>query len=207
MLRRLFSTTLSLALLAGASHLAAAEAQQAQHPAATPKIAIVDFKRCVESSKLGKQQQASFQGLKDQMEALLEEKEKSLHEINNKLNDPDYIDGLTAEAENELKYKYRSLVQDYTQSQQQCMQGLQQANAKILQLVAEEVGKASKEYAETSGFDAILSNDSSFYCKDCFDVSEAVIGKMNENFERDLKKKELDGQKDPLKAKMESKKL
>jgi len=59
--------------------------------AATPlsakeiKVGIVNFKECVEGSKLGKQEQDSFDALKKQMETVLEEKEKQLNDLAQKI--------------------------------------------------------------------------------------------------------------------------
>lgn len=45
--------------------------------ASSLKIGVVNFKRCVETSKLGKLEQANFEALKKQMESVLGEKEKN----------------------------------------------------------------------------------------------------------------------------------
>ena len=51
----------------------------------THKVALVNFKTCVEKSKLGKEEQANFDRMKKQMEDVLTEKEKFLKEIAKKL--------------------------------------------------------------------------------------------------------------------------
>lgn len=155
------------------------------------KIGVVNFRKVVENSKLGKQQQATFEGMKSQMESLLQEKEKSLKEFANKLNDADYVDGLTPDAENELKFKYRSLSQEMAQAQQQFLQTLQQANVKIIQMLTEEVAKVATEIAQAQHFDLVLNEDSAFFAKPSFDLSDRIVQKMDENFERDAKKREV----------------
>jgi outer membrane protein len=154
------------------------------------KVGVVNFRKVVENSKQGKQQQATFEGMKSQMESLLQEKEKSLKEIASKLNDQDYLDGLTPEAENDLKFKYRSLSQEMAQSQQQFLQSLQQANVKIVQMLTEEVSKVAGEVAQAKNLDIVLNEDSAFYAKSALDLSDKVVQKMNENFEREAKKRE-----------------
>ena len=64
-----------------------------------PVIAVVDFKACVEKSKLGLQEQASLESMKKQMETILQEKEKKLTELSAKFNDLDYLDSLSPDAE------------------------------------------------------------------------------------------------------------
>ena len=89
------------------------------------KVVYVDFKECVEGSKLGKQEQSTFENLKKQMEKALEEQEKTLTDLATKLNDTDYLDSLTPEAETELKRKFRALNQEMNQVQSQYYQTLQ----------------------------------------------------------------------------------
>ena len=60
---------------------------------ATPGFGIVNFGSCVTDSKLGKQEQASFESLKKQMTTLLEDTEKQLNDLAAKFNDPEYLDG------------------------------------------------------------------------------------------------------------------
>lgn len=163
--------------------------------AADIKIGVVNFRKVVENSKQGKQQQATFEGMKSQMESLLQEKEKTLKEFATKLNDADYVDGLAPDAENELKFKYRSLSQEMAQAQQQFLQTLQQANVKIVQMLTEEVTKVASEVAQAQNLDLVLNEDSAFFAKSSLELSDKVIQKMNENFDREAKKREVDTQK------------
>ena len=50
------------------------------------RIAVVNFKKCVEQSKQGKQEQSSFEAMKKQMESVLAEKEKSLNGFSYRLH-------------------------------------------------------------------------------------------------------------------------
>src|SRR3990167_4018615 len=88
--KKLVALGLAMALAVSAASVQAAEAL---------KIGVVNFKYCVENSKLGKEEQANFEGIKKKMEEVLEQKEKALTEIAGKFNDPDYLDTLSAEAE------------------------------------------------------------------------------------------------------------
>lgn len=154
------------------------------------KVGIVNFRKVVEASKQGKQQQAAFEGMKTQMESLLQDKEKSVNEIATKLQDADYMDGLTPEAENELKHKYRALGQELAQAQQQFLQTLQQANVKIVQMLSEDVAKAAGEVAKNKNLDLVFNEDAAFHYKPAIDISDLVVQKMNETFDRESKKKD-----------------
>lgn len=151
------------------------------------KIGIVNFKRAVEESKIGKKEQTNFDNLKKQMESVLEEKEKALNEITAKFNDPDYLDSLSAEAENELKHKFRSMSQDLSQIQSQYYQTLNQANMKILQKLNDLVAEASTKVAKDKGLDIILNDDGGFYFSNSLDTSKDVIEAMNQQFDKDQK--------------------
>ena len=84
-----------------------------------PAVAIVNFSTCIAESKLGKQEQASFEALKTQMSQSLEGLEKQISEINVKFNDREFLDDLSPEAEEEMKTKYRSLNEELSQHQNQ----------------------------------------------------------------------------------------
>lgn len=173
---RKLAVATSTALLLGLcfTPLAAAEAN------AQPRIAVVNFKQCVEQSKLGKQEQASFEALKKQAESMLQEREKALTEIAAKLDDSDYLDSLSNEAEAELKHKFRNLSQEMGQDQQRLYNALSQANFKIVQKLTEEVTKAAGEVAKKNGYDLVLNEESAFYFGAKLDITAEVIKMLDE---------------------------
>jgi len=145
-----------------------------------PKIAVVNFKQCVELSKLGKQEQASFEALKKQAESMLQDKEKVMTEIAAKLDDSDYLDSLSNEAEAELKHKFRNLSQEMNQDQQRLYNALSQANFKIVQKLTEEVTKASGEVAKKMGYDLVLNEESAFFFGAKLDITSEVTKLLDE---------------------------
>lgn len=151
------------------------------------KMGIVDLKTCAEESKLGKKEQEGFDALRKQMETVLGEKEKVLTDLNTKLNDTDYLDSLTLEAETELKRKFRSLGQELGGLQQQYMQALQQANFKIVQSLTESVSQASQTLAKKEGYDLIGNKETTFFSNPDLDVSKAVVNLMDISWEQKQK--------------------
>lgn len=151
------------------------------------KIAIVNFKTCVESSKIGKQEQANFETLKKQMESVLEEKEKTINDMATKFNDPDYLDSLSAEAETEIKRKFRALSQELSGYQNQYMQILQQTNLKVIQKLTEATTSASKEYAQKNSIDLILNEENFYYIPE-LDISKEIVDLMDKKFDKDAVK-------------------
>lgn len=163
----------------------AADASVAGPSGQAIKLAILNPKTCFEESKLGKQEQANLESLKKQMEVILEEKEKVLNDLATKLNDNDYLDSLSPEAETDIKRKFRALGQELSQLQQQYMQALQNANYQVLGLFNEAMAKASKKVAEDQKIDIILSEETSFFHSKALDVSKSIVAVMDETFEKE----------------------
>ena len=82
------------------------------------------------------------------METILQEKEKTLEDVESKLNDDDYMDSVSEETASGLKNKRRIIRNEGMQLQSQYMQTLQQANMKIIQKLTEVIGKASAQVAQ-----------------------------------------------------------
>jgi len=173
-----FAWMIALAIFSATAPLAAA---------GESKIAFVNFKTCVENSKTGKQEQANFEKMKKQMEEVLAEKEKSLKEISAKMNDEDYLDSLSSDAEADLKHKFRTLNQEFAQHQQQFLQILQQQNFKIIQKINQEINEASKVVAKNQNLDIIFNEESTFYFNPDLDISEDIVSVMDENVKEEAK--------------------
>lgn len=153
----------------------------------SPKIAVVNFKTCVEKSKLGQKEQSNFDAMKKQMETVLVEKEKALTDIASKFNDIDYLDSLSPEAETELKNKFRTLNQEFNQQQNQFYQSLSQTNLKVVQKLTDAITKASAEVAKKNQIDLVLNEDSSFFIAPSLDISQLIIKALDDAFEKDSK--------------------
>jgi outer membrane protein len=144
------------------------------------RIAVVNFKKCVEKSKVGKKEQANFDSMKKEMEKILTEKEKALADVAGQFNDINYLDSLSPEAEAKLKQQYRTLTQEFSQQQNQFYQQLSQANVTIIQRLQEKVTKASEEVAKKQQIDLVLNEEVGFYVGPSLDISELVIKVLDE---------------------------
>lgn len=149
---------------------------------------IVNFGTCVSDSKLGKQEQASFETLKKQMATLLEDTEKQLNELAAKFNDPEYLDGLSPEAEEELKTKFRTLNEELSRYQNQYYQVMNQANMRIVQTLGASINTASEKVAKEKKLNMVVNKDACFYYVPALDVTQSVILEMDKNFAADTKK-------------------
>lgn len=179
-----FVVSFTTLLLAAFSLCSAADAFEQSKP---PRIAVVDFKKCVEKSKVGQKEQAGFEAMKKQMETILEEKEKSLTDVASKFNDIDYLDSLSPEAEAELKRQFRTLNQEFNQQQNQFYQQLSQTNMLVIQKLNDAVTKAAEDVAKKNQIDIVLNQDGCFYCTDKIDISAMVVKAMDEIFEKEGK--------------------
>jgi outer membrane protein len=153
-----------------------------------PTFGIVNFGACVSDSKLGKQEQASFESLKKQMATLLEDTEKQLNELAAKFNDPEYLDGLSPEAEEELKNKFRTLNEELSRYQNQYYQVMNQANMRIMQTLAASINVASEKVAKDKRLSMVVNKDACFYFTPALDVTNFVVAEMDKNFSQESKK-------------------
>lgn len=186
-MRQLLMTVMTLAALMCFANAFAADAQGTFDQSKAPKIALVNFKTCVEKSKIGQKEQASFDAMKKQMETILEEKEKSLADVAGKFNDIDYLDSLSPDAEAELKRQFRTLNAEFNQQQQQFYQTLSQTNMMIIQKLNDAVTKAAEEVAKSNKIDIVLNDESTFYTIASIDISPMVIRVMDTTFEKEAK--------------------
>jgi outer membrane protein len=156
-------------------------------PAAGVNIRYVNFKECVETSEMGKVEQSQFDAMKKQMEVSLEGKEKEINALAEKLNDVDYLDSLSPEAETDLKRKFRALNQEIGSVQQQYMQTLQQANFQVIKKMQDAVATASNSVAKAEGIDLIVNEDVCFHKNSTLDITNSVVAEMNKSYKKETK--------------------
>jgi len=186
-MKKLFKVILQTVALSLALVMMTPQTIEAADAKANQSFRIVNFKTCVEKSKLGKQEQASFEALKKQMETMLGEKEKTLNDMADKFNDPDYLDSLSPEAETELKRKFRALSQEASEQQSQYYQALQQANIKVLDKLADYITSASETVAKKNAYNAVLNDDGTYYYDKELDISDEIVKIMDELFDKEAK--------------------
>ncbi|MEI6531383.1 MAG: OmpH family outer membrane protein [Chlamydiota bacterium] len=155
--------------------------------AETPMIGVVNFKNCIEKSKMGQAEQKSFEELKTQMGAVLEKTEKELEDLSKKLNDSEYLDSLSAEAQNEIKGRFQNMGQELSRYQNQYYQILNQANFKLVQELGTKVADAAKIVAAAKKLNFVMNEDAFFYYAPTFDVTSDVISELDKRYEIDAK--------------------
>ena len=111
----------------------------------TSTIGIVNLRRCLEESALGKKEAAEFEKMKKQFSNSMGKMEEELSSIYSKLQDDDYMEGLSESAATELRKKFEELSAEYNTAQGQYYQILNQSNLKRMQKIMDEVKKASEK--------------------------------------------------------------
>lgn len=162
---------------------------------AAENVGVVNLATCFEKSYIGKEEAARFDALRKDMVSMIETKQKEFQEIQEKLNDPSYLDSLSPQAEGDLRAQADNLAQELSLMGNQTEQALQQAYGKMIQSVQAEVNKAAEYIAREKNLDFILNEQSCFYFKKPTDVTALVVQELNRHFQPEVAKKEEIGAK------------
>ncbi len=149
-------------------------------------MGVVNFKTCIENSKTGKESQKSLESMRKEMVQILGKTEATLSELSEKLNNEDYLDGLTPEAEKELKDQFRSINEQYNRDQNGYYQTLNQANMALLQKAQGSIAMASEKIAEKKGLKIVINEDMCSYITSDLDITSQVIAEMDKDFDENL---------------------
>ncbi|MCB1110249.1 MAG: OmpH family outer membrane protein [Chlamydiia bacterium] len=146
---------------------------------------IVNFASCITESKYGKHEQESFEKLREQMTSLINDYNKQLNDIATKFNDPEFVDSLSPEAEQEMKAKFQTLSEELNHYQNQSMQVMQQANMQLVQVMNNHVQKASERIAKQKKIPMVVNKEACFFYNPSFDITKSVIDEMDKSFEKE----------------------
>ena len=147
------------------------------------KIGVVNFGTCITESKYGQREQGALDGVKKQMERLMTDIVAQLQDTQTKLQDTDYMDGLSPEGEQELKAKWQSLREEHDRYQAQFYQVDQQSRMQLLQKMSGYVNVATDAIAKAQGYSLIVSKDVCFSFTDSKDVTQLVVDEMDKAFD------------------------
>lgn len=183
-LRPLLSTAIVMLSL---SWTAPSFADQPPHQIA---IGVVNFNQCVESSKLGEQEQGVLTESKKQMSNVLENMKKELEDTANKLQDPDYLDSISSEEVEKMQAKFQEINQNFAKYEAQYMQILNQIKMKFVHTMANNISKASELIAKQQNLSLVVDNDICFYYDKQLDITQKVLEEMNNHFDKEKEEKE-----------------
>ncbi len=161
-------------------------------PESQMEIGIVNFGNCLSDSKLGKQEQNSFESLKKQMGAMVEETQKELADLAAKMEDQEYLDGLSSESEEAMRQKFLGLKEELARRQNQFYSLMNQTQMRIMQTLAQNIGEAAEKVAKEKNLSCVLNKELCFYNAATLDVTEHVIAEMDKHFDEIKKAAHLD---------------
>lgn len=155
--------------------------------AADKKLGFVNFKSCIEISKHGKAERDTFESLKQKLGEGLEKTDKELADLSQKIQDQEYMDSLSDNAQNELKQKFDTLNQEIARYQNQYYQILQQANYRVMQTLHKSVCDAAEKIRKDKKLDLLLNEESTFAYSEDLDCTNEVIKIMDTTFDIEAK--------------------
>lgn len=148
---------------------------------------IVNFTTCITESKFGVQEQEAFDEVKNKMSTMIADLEGQLREIAEKFEDPEFVDSLSPEAEQEHHGRFRALQEEHGRYQNQFYQVMNQANMKLIQLMSQYVSQAAESVAKKQKLSVVLNKEACFYYEPKQDITAAVIAEMDKSYEKQAK--------------------
>jgi outer membrane protein len=139
----------------------------------------VDFSRILQNSSRAKQEEKSLQALQKELEDQVTKVEKELTTLAERLQDPDYIDSLSQEAEQEQRGRLRMMSEERMRLIQQVSQRFQQAQQQVLQSLGGLVAQASAEVAKTKRLSGVLNREAFFFADSSMDCTDAVMNLLD----------------------------
>ncbi len=195
-MKRLIVACATLALaplaLAGQEPTVAGPAGQEAGPTRAPIIAVIDIQRVTAQSTMGQQLRTQIQAVQQEIERQRVQKQTDLdarrQEVDSlRANLNRSVATLTAdEAEERLRVirtKERDIQAFFEDGQRELERLEAQAEQRALQLQAqfqESVSPLITEVAESLGVDILLDGQATVYITPEFDISDALIARMNE---------------------------
>jgi len=177
-IRHVFFTILCLGCFLSAPSFAASDSMN---------YGIINFATCVTESEYGKQEQEAFENIKTQMTTLMTDIEKQLNDLADKFNNPEFVDSLSPEAEQEMKARFQSLNEELNRYQNQYYQVMNQANMKLVQTMSTHVNQASETVAKQKKIAMVLNKDAAFFYQPSQDITALVIKEMDNSFAKESK--------------------
>lgn len=148
----------------------------------TQEIGIVDFRRCLDDSKFGQKERDGLLALQKQLATQVEAAEQELNHLTDKLRDPEFLDSLSSEAEEELKMRYQALSQDIVQRQNQFYQIMGQGEMKLMQQLTTQIMRAAQIVAKEKKLEYVIREDAFAFFNPTHDVTKDVVSEMDKLF-------------------------
>lgn len=149
----------------------------------TQRIGTVNLRRCVEESLLGKKEQNELESIKKRYTKSIGKLEEELTSIYNKLQDEEYMEGLSSTACDELKKEFDEKSAEYQALMGQFQQELSQKNTKCLQQLFAKVKDAANTVCKNENLDVVLNDEAVLAISSSYDRTDAIIKILDESFQ------------------------
>lgn len=167
---------LAACLLSGSS-LIAQTSETSTKPAATH--GVVNFNACLTDSKQGIKSRQTMEALNNKLVQSLGDIDKQLADIDAKLNDQNYRDGLSPQADEQLRQSHDKLAQERDAMRTSFSQQFSQTQMSLFQDLMDQVAVASKKIAQRKNLQMIFSGESVTYFDPDLDVTSDIVQELN----------------------------
>lgn len=147
------------------------------------KIGTINLRRCVEESLLGKKEQNELESIKKHYTKSIGKLEEELTAIYNKLQDEEYMEGLSSAACDELKKEFDEKSAEYQALMGQFQQEISQKNTKCLQNLFTKVREAANAVCKNKKLDIVLNDEAVLAISSDYDQTDDVIKILDESFQ------------------------
>lgn len=148
-------------------------------------VSVVDYGQCISESRYGIAEQKAVDKIRTQLSTLITDTDKEIQELNTKFEDTTFLDSLSPKAEEELRARHQTLMEDRQRYQWQFGQIMQQASYQLMHKISAQIARASEKLALEKDIDYVINKEACFYYRPALDLTQAVIAEMDKNFETD----------------------
>lgn len=158
--------------------------------AATGAPGVVNFQTCMEKAKIAQDKRRELENFDKQFRVKIDEIQKHCKEIDDKLNNVEYVDSITAEAEENLKKERQAEMQKLMGTQNEFQQIMQQQQMAFSQSFMISLGDAAQKVAKEKKLSHVIAKEACLYYDDNLDLTEDVIAKINAIYDKQQREAE-----------------
>ncbi len=148
---------------------------------------VVQVDTCFKSTKYGVKENSEFDQARRFLESGLQAQGLELKAISEKLEDVDYMDSLSKEAEQELRMKMAQLNQEFHYARNVYFEKVQNAQAELQQRLLAQVNAAVSEVAKKKNLTLVVVKEQCLFTGTKLDITDDVIKVMDKSFDANEK--------------------
>gem|GEM_PF-4221427 len=134
---------------------------------------------CCTHSQYGKKEMDRLNHESAKIRHYISEVHQQIQELEEKLQDPDYLDCVTPDAEEEIRVRLISLQKEEKRRRRVAEGQLRQMEFQFVQDVSRLAVEAAKHVAEDQKLSFIVKDEQFLYCQNGHDCTNAVVGEMD----------------------------